>query len=198
MDEFEIVLPQAALTDYDSEDLVSNLLRGLTKVLQEKLGGDYGFGLGGQYGYGVDFENSTFMMHHYCWCEKEDCPWCSGCTCPEDSWHYLIDNIEVSFDNWLNYFKDNVPPTSNPNWERIAEDTNKHRREVHTPTCKFCLEGLYPDKGTVPGRSAPNFWHKSSNLKIWWHKWIGRNMEISNPNKVDIQTALTECLLSLQ
>ena len=27
--------------------------------------------------YGTDFENETFMMHRFCWCEKDDCPWCS-------------------------------------------------------------------------------------------------------------------------
>lgn len=28
--------------------------------------------------YGTDFENDTFMMHRYCWCEKEGCSWCDG------------------------------------------------------------------------------------------------------------------------
>ena len=24
----------------------------------------------------------------------------------------------------------------------------------------------------------PNFWHFSSGLKIWWYKWIGRDMRV--------------------
>jgi len=28
--------------------------------------------------YGTDYENDTFMMHRYCWCEREECPWCFG------------------------------------------------------------------------------------------------------------------------
>jgi len=28
--------------------------------------------------YGTYFENDKFMMHPFCWCEKEECPWCSG------------------------------------------------------------------------------------------------------------------------
>lgn len=26
--------------------------------------------------YGTDIDNEVFMMHHFCWCEKEDCAWC--------------------------------------------------------------------------------------------------------------------------
>ena len=26
--------------------------------------------------YGVDIDNDIFMMHKFCCCEKEDCPWC--------------------------------------------------------------------------------------------------------------------------
>lgn len=34
--------------------------------------------LGGMWGYGAEYENDTFMMHPYCWCEREDCKWCGG------------------------------------------------------------------------------------------------------------------------
>ena len=27
-------------------------------------------------GYGVHFENDTFYMHPYCWCDKDECPQC--------------------------------------------------------------------------------------------------------------------------
>lgn len=27
--------------------------------------------------YSTNFENDVFMLHPYCWCEKETCPWCS-------------------------------------------------------------------------------------------------------------------------
>lgn len=34
--------------------------------------------LGGKFGYGANYENDVFMMHPYCWCEKEECNWCFG------------------------------------------------------------------------------------------------------------------------
>jgi hypothetical protein len=34
--------------------------------------------LGGEYGYGQDFENDVFLMHSFCWCEREECKWCNG------------------------------------------------------------------------------------------------------------------------
>ena len=49
----------------------------LTQYLCDTLGLEGGNGLGGQNGYGVDYENDTFMMHPYCWCEQDDCKWCN-------------------------------------------------------------------------------------------------------------------------
>ncbi|HEY6436234.1 MAG TPA: hypothetical protein VIY47_06565 [Ignavibacteriaceae bacterium] len=47
------------------------------------------------------------------------------------------------------------------------------------PSCPWC--GLYQDSftkfGAMKKQKAPNFWHKPSNLKIWWYKTIGRDME---------------------
>lgn len=49
----------------------------LTEYLSEKLSLDGGNGLGGANGYGVEYENDTFMMHPFCWCERDDCAWCT-------------------------------------------------------------------------------------------------------------------------
>ena len=67
-----IILPEC------SDDPVSDWLRGLTREICLKTGEESGYGLGGQYGYGENFENDVFMMHRYCWCEREDCKWCNG------------------------------------------------------------------------------------------------------------------------
>jgi hypothetical protein len=50
----------------------------LTKRITEKTGESGGYGLGGENGYGAEYENETFMMHPFCWCEKDDCGWCAG------------------------------------------------------------------------------------------------------------------------
>ena len=36
--------------------------------------------------YGIEIENDVFAMHPFCWCERPDCPWCGGCTCPPGDW----------------------------------------------------------------------------------------------------------------
>jgi hypothetical protein len=76
--EVTIITPPRASTTIDT-DLVK-----LTKYLVENgLGEGTGTNgaLGGEFGYGVDFENEVFMMHHFCWCMKRDCPWCFSCYC---------------------------------------------------------------------------------------------------------------------
>lgn len=70
--EIQVVLPPRTSGLPELEDF----LRELTKVLLERSGEEDCWGLGGEFGYGADFENDVFMMRRFCWCEKEDCPWC--------------------------------------------------------------------------------------------------------------------------
>ena len=49
----------------------------LTQVLHEQGYAEAsGGGLGGTYGYGCRFENNTFLIVPYCWCEESKCPQC--------------------------------------------------------------------------------------------------------------------------
>lgn len=72
--------------------------------------------------YGTDFENDKFMMHRFCWCEKDDCPWCGGEIIPELMKSY--------------------------GFEKEHE-------------------------------TAPNFWYKPLDLKVWWYKYIWRGVEVN-------------------
>lgn len=54
--------------------------------------------------YGAEYETDVFMMHPYCWCQRDECPWCR------------------------------------------AEDP------------------------------MPNFWYKPTDFRVWWYKYIGRDM----------------------
>lgn len=47
--------------------------------------------------YGADVDNSVFMMHPYCWCESEDCPWCED---DAPNFHYKPTGLKVK---WYKY-----------------------------------------------------------------------------------------------
>lgn len=32
--------------------------------------------LGGEFGYGTEYGSELFAMHPFCWCDKDECPWC--------------------------------------------------------------------------------------------------------------------------
>lgn len=81
----DVVNKVRIVVPYCSDDSLSEALRELTGVLQEKTGeGAYGF-LGGSQGYGCNYEDDVFLMHPFCWCERPECPWCAGCQCATDS-----------------------------------------------------------------------------------------------------------------
>lgn len=76
---------------------------------------------------------------------------------------------------------------------------------VKCPSCSPSVR--WTNKGALPARApfdypsergqAPNFWHKPSGLRVWWHKWIGRSMHTAGRDGVDMQTIFAECLASL-
>lgn len=70
----KVVVPRV-----DKDEIYDGLVS-LTKLIHDlgKADGSAGGFLGGEFGYGANFENSIFMMHRYCWCEQDDCPWCGG------------------------------------------------------------------------------------------------------------------------
>lgn len=81
MSDLTIILPEA------DDDEISDGLRDLTAALRQALPDeDWGYGLGGENGYGVNFENDTFAMHRFCWCGRDDCPWC--CYSDEEGGHF--------------------------------------------------------------------------------------------------------------
>lgn len=58
---------------------ISNDLYKLSEAIAKKTKDPYSGGLlGGEFGYGQNFENDVFMMHPFCWCERDDCGWCAG------------------------------------------------------------------------------------------------------------------------
>jgi hypothetical protein len=137
-----------------SDDRISNDLVWLTEFLtvnsiaERHLGGL----LGGEYGYGVTYENNTFMMHPFCWCDQDDCDWCLGCTCPDSAYtNRLADGTVVDADAFYDA-------------GGYSTGTCEHR-----PECDYC---------TGRRERAANFLHKPTGSRIEWYKYIGRSMEI--------------------
>ncbi|MBW2671835.1 MAG: hypothetical protein JRD89_00285 [Deltaproteobacteria bacterium] len=154
--------------------------------------------------YGWPFMNNTFMMRNYCWCERGDCPWCSGgkCTCPPSAFivekngvRKTAEEVEKEILAQIGeeppLFLEKNPETPEPGM-RVFEvapnpEYDRWRREYerliegwqvveHHPVCPSCRPPRWwADVGAV-GCAAPNFWYKPTDLKIWWYKYIGRSM----------------------
>jgi len=139
-----------------SDGKVSNDLVYLTEVLASR-GSDISGGfLGGEFGYGAYFENDTFMMHPYCWCEQDDCAWCAGCTCPEAAYrHFLADGTEVSGEAFYDA----------GGFRHDGARVDK----VSELACTYC-------RGER--ERSPNFLHKPTGTRVEWYKYIGRGMEV--------------------
>lgn len=155
--------------DRDTVATIGDGLRQLTEQLEHAGCEPYGGGLGGQWGYGTVFENDTFGITPYCWCEQDDCPWCYGCHCPDDAYVYLVDGQVADADQWL------AAPVERTATVPVLENL-----------CDYCRGDR-----SIP----PLFWHKPSGSTISWYKYIGRGMEITlHAPWVDI---LAECLASI-
>ena len=77
---------------------MSIMLRRLTKAINDKDPATRVHGvLGGDDGYGASWDSDVFMMHPYCWCEKEDCPWCGH---GEANFHHKPSGVSVT---WYKY-----------------------------------------------------------------------------------------------
>ena len=170
-EQITIVLP------YVSDDAVSEGLRKLTKAIDKSGTAAASQGLlGGQWGYGAEYENETFMMHPYCWCEKPDCEWCAGCECPDDSFHYFIGEREVGYDEYRAEYE-------------VSGNAIRNESQDQDKLCRYC-RGEFGH--------APNFHHKASGFKVWWYKYCGRDMETENPGGMIFGPILAECLASLK
>lgn len=61
-----------------SGEALTDMLIRITKEIEDRhFGGPDGYGLGGEYGYGANYDSDVFQMSRFCWCDGDDCPWCS-------------------------------------------------------------------------------------------------------------------------
>lgn len=192
----EIVFPQGMFGASDSDTLLDIALRRIAMACPhhesswvEK--------------YGANFENDVFLMSSFCWCEKEDCPWCMGCTCDRLFAEYFVEGKRVSYDEYYAWYYalPKLPygkPEFDAAWEAQKKYIEEHSQVIfdETKKCPYCSGELHQDKGAEPGMGAPNFWYKPAGFKVWWYKYIGRGVE-TNGVTVDLNAMLQSCLVSL-
>jgi hypothetical protein len=149
--------------------------------------------LGGEFGYGAVYENAVFEMHPYCWCERDDCPWCANCLCPDSAYHHFVDGKEVSDEEFYEFFvriageyPDFGGEAAIAVWEKKAEEANARRSSTKDDVCHWC---------THPEEVRSNFYHPKSGTKVKWYKYIGRSMEIEL--KGDWREIVAECVASI-
>jgi hypothetical protein len=200
MNDINVIVPQGMFGVDENDDLLDTVLRQIAKSH-----GDEEHNWVSKYG--VDFENDIFMMHPYCWCEKEDCKWCGGCDCPREAFHYFVDGKEVSYEEQKDFFdretfdKLKIPRNislvgeKHNDWIRLAELTNKRRASKHDPVCDYCKgTGVFRD--CEPGMGAPNFWYKPTNFRVYWYKYIGRDMKTNYPvTEKELIKILQNCII---
>jgi len=67
--------------------------------------------------YGVHVDNEQFMMHPFCWCEREDCSWCRE-EDPLPNFHYKLLDFRV---NWYKYIGRSMSYNKELNAHECAE-----------------------------------------------------------------------------
>jgi hypothetical protein len=140
---------------------VGQALVELTEAIDARHPGVCAHGLlGGEFGYGAEFANAVFAMHPYCWCERESCAWCLGCSCPEAAYHYFLDGSEVDGDA---YYAAEAGAVG----EVVVDEAL---------LCGYCSGEVEP---------AANFEFKATGMTVRWYKYIGRSMEISGEAPTD-------------
>lgn len=209
-----------------SSNAVSHGLRILThqlilRVPESTQGGGV---FGGAFGYGVEFENDAFLMHPYCWCERADCLWCSGCACneaPYEVGHYL-DGQRVSvaaYDAWHATIQKPMPweatTAGNETAEYLearrafyayVEERDRRSGRIWPAFIHTCGQPIFYSQRqevwsvTRPrphAEMAPHFWHKQSGMRVWWYKYIGRDQIVHVEQDTPLTTILDDCLLSI-
>lgn len=67
-----VIVPAGAMGASEWDDSLDTFLRMIAEEATKDKDGEWAEK------YGTDFENGTFMMHRFCWCEEETCGWCGS------------------------------------------------------------------------------------------------------------------------
>lgn len=105
----------------------------------------------------------------------------------------LSDNTLAS---WLRILSKSIEQDTNEWAEKYSTNFENDIFKLHRYCwcdrwdCGYCN----PDES---GWTLPNFWHKPSDMQVWWYKYIGRSMSVKHPPE-KLEDVFIECLLSLR
>jgi hypothetical protein len=184
MDGPQIIVPVGMMGAHEYDSMLDRILREIAEAASPDPKQEWAEK------YGTHVETPVFAMHPYCWCDREDCPWCVGCDCDPDASAYFIDDERM--------------PNSGAFYDRVYDlagppiDPSRTHVDKAPPTCDYCTGAEWiTAHGGVAGNRAPNFWHRPTGLKVWWYKYIGRGTEIVGPERVDLVELQRSCIASL-
>lgn len=121
MKEIEIVIPVWMSWSNESDSSLDTLIRDVSVKLSDNPDEEWAEK------YGTHYNDEKLLIHPFCWCEQDECPYCSWYT-----WTNLPANVLA--ETWFDYDK----------------------------------------------MLSPNFWYKPLDYKVWWYKYIWREV---NTNK---------------
>lgn len=156
---------------------------------------------------GCNYDSDVFFMQpHY----LGSCPCSYGQKLKEfekthshspQCFHSFYQEIDEAFKSHPKYYKYNILRTSRVNMIRqLCVKNNITYDPVKIPeicTCTFQREWekLNVQHDEACPKILPNFWHKNSNLKIWWFKIFFRNSYANKPiQKEEFQKIVAECI----
>lgn len=204
MGKVTIVLPMQAST------LIDLGLLAITKRIHTKISPvPYGGFPGGKFGHGANYENKVFQMHCFCWCEKKDCLWCSGCKCSQSKTLRMVDGrictprAQDQFSKkLLQRFTNRYLLKHLKEWNAAIAERNRRSITIYPSLHHTCGQPIFFDKPESltwePDARAAHFWHKETGLRIWWYKWIGREMKFYGFVAQHWPYILRECLRSIK
>jgi hypothetical protein len=163
-------------TDDDALSIGLRVLTYQLELRQAAQGHVMGF-FGSEFGYGEEFENEVFLMRPHCWCGNAgECPWCTGCDIYQERNACAVCrqpalSVEQRRAAPLEQRCDYV--AGRGIFARFAPWTLDRDRRYYDP---------------------PNFWHKPSDFRVRWYKYIGRenrtNKDITGAEWVTILEAV--------
>ncbi len=162
--------------------------------------------------YGICWNDDRFWMTFDCQCSDETCWFCGfDCGCEKGKCRYFIDGVEVDGEtSWQrNYeFLGKLPHElyehDTPEYEayshqwkaRVKERDRRwvtlHPAITHTCVWQNILENRVEGADWRPRQQPPNFCLKKTGLKVWWYKFIGRDMEFNRAPTLDDVKAIEE------